>query len=118
MNFEDIMREITRGLTGDQKSDTKYLMEQMEKYKEHELAREILRACGRLLFKCIPEDEKAEFEQAINNDMSWHSSSFQKTFLDLFPDYGQQNQWAAMNFSFRLLLPSEKCPGSQQQSWQ
>ncbi len=59
MDFEKIMREITSGLTGDSGKDIKYLMDQMEKYKEHEMGKEIIRACGRLLYQCVPEDKKS-----------------------------------------------------------
>ena len=74
MKFEDIMKEITNGLTGDNAQDVKYLTEQMEKYKDHEMGREIVRACGRLVFKIIPDEQKEEFNKLINNDMSWHES--------------------------------------------
>lgn len=74
MDFEKIMREITSGLTGDGKKDIKYLMEQAEKYKDHEMGKEIVRAIGRLLFKCVPEDKRAEMDRLINNDLaSWES---------------------------------------------
>lgn len=68
MDFEEIMREITGGLTGDGEKDIKYLMEQMEKYKDHEMGREIIRACGRLVYQCVPEDKRAEYERAVVND--------------------------------------------------
>lgn len=42
MTYDEIMREITTGLTGDADKDRDYLKEQMEKYKEHELATEII----------------------------------------------------------------------------
>ena len=72
MSFDEIMRKITGGLTGDSEKDIRYLMEQMEKYKSHEMGKEIVRACGRLLFKCVPEEKKKEFDQVIKNDLySW-----------------------------------------------
>ena len=37
MDFEKIMQEITSGLTGDGEKDIQYLMEQCEKYKDHEI---------------------------------------------------------------------------------
>ena len=35
--FDDIMHEITSGLTGDAKTDLAYLKEQCEAYKDHEM---------------------------------------------------------------------------------
>lgn len=70
MGYDEIMREITAGLTGDEEADQVYLREQMEKYKDHELSQEIIRACGRLFYDLIPEDKKKEIGQVIENDMS------------------------------------------------
>lgn len=68
-DFDSIMNSITAGLTGDAEKDAPYLMEQMEKYKGHEMAQEILRACGRLIYQCIPEDKKEEIDRVFNNDL-------------------------------------------------
>lgn len=70
MTYDEIMREITAGLTGDAEKDTTYLKEQMEKYKDHELATEIIRACGRIFYELIPDDKKKELAHLVNNDMS------------------------------------------------
>jgi len=67
-SFEDIMKEITHGLTGDPASDMKYLEEQGEKYKDHEYSKEITRACGRLMYELIPDDTKEEIGRLIDND--------------------------------------------------
>ena len=74
MDFEEIMRKITGGLTGDGKKDMKYLMEQAEKYKDHEMSKEILRAIGRLIAKCVPEDKMAEYSRLIHNDLASYES--------------------------------------------
>ena len=74
MDFDQIMREITAGLTGDSEKDIQYLKEQAEKYKDHELSREILRACGRLLYQCVPEDRKSELDRIIGNDRTSYES--------------------------------------------
>ena len=65
MDFDSIMQEITSGLTGKSDEDVAYLMNQAEKHKAHPFAKEIVRACGRMMFDLIPDDKKAEFEQAI-----------------------------------------------------
>ena len=63
-----ILREITAGLTGEADHDGPYLMEQMEKYKSHELAKEIVRACGRLMYNVIPEESKEKIAQLVDNE--------------------------------------------------
>ena len=66
--YEEIMKEITKGLSNDAEKDMKYLEEQMEAYKDHEYGKEIVRACGRMMYELIPEDKKAELISAINKD--------------------------------------------------
>lgn len=68
--FDEIMEGITSGFTGEWEHDGKYLREQMEAYKDHELAKEILRACGRLLYGMVPDDLRKELEQTISNHHS------------------------------------------------
>ena len=67
-DFEAIMKEITGGLSGDPEADMKYLHEQGEKYKDHEYGKEILRACGRLMYELIPDDKKEELNKAFSKD--------------------------------------------------
>ena len=74
MDFDRIMREIAGGLTGDGAKDVKYLMGQMEKYKDHEMGKEIVRACGRLMYQCVPEEAKAELSRVIGNDRTAYES--------------------------------------------
>lgn len=75
MDFDSIMQQITAGLTGKSDEDIAYLMKQAESYKTHPFAKEIARACGRLMFDLIPDEKKAEFEQAIGNDSAGISST-------------------------------------------
>lgn len=58
MTYDEIMQSITYGLTGDFETDQIYLKEQMEKYKDHELGKEIIRACARIMYQIIPDDKK------------------------------------------------------------
>ena len=71
--FDEIMEEIAMGLERDPEHDIAYLKEQMEAYKEHEFAQEIIRACGRLMWEVLPDDKRAELQQVIDN----HGSSAQ-----------------------------------------
>ena len=66
--FEAIMREISQGLTGNPEDDMKYLQEQGDKYKDHEYGKEILLACGRMMYELIPDDKKAELNKILEKD--------------------------------------------------
>ena len=65
MDFDQIMSEITAGLTGDEAKDIPYLEEQAERYKDSEYAMEVGRACGRLLFEIIPEEKREELDRLL-----------------------------------------------------
>lgn len=68
MTYDEIMQSITYGLTGDFETDQIYLKEQMEKYKDHELGKEIIRACARIMYQIIPDDKKEEIIKEIQNE--------------------------------------------------
>lgn len=68
MTYDEILEEIKAGLTGDAKADIQYLKEQSDKYKDHELAQEILRACGRMMANCLPEEAKEEFNKLVRKE--------------------------------------------------
>lgn len=68
MTYDEIMKSITQGLTGDFETDKDYLEEQIEKYKNHELGKEIIRACSRILYRILPEDMKEEFIKEIQKE--------------------------------------------------
>ena len=70
MELEKIVREIAGGLTGNGKTDLPYLMAQVEKYRNHRLSGEILRACGRLVFGCIPEKNRPELGRLVKREAS------------------------------------------------
>lgn len=65
MDFDQIMSEITAGLTGDEAKDIPYLEGQAERYKDSEYAMEVGRACGRLLFEIIPEEKRKELGRLL-----------------------------------------------------
>ncbi len=68
MEYEEIIDQIKSGLTGESEHDFTYLKEQMESYKNHEYAKEILRECGRIFYELLPDEKKAEFEEAAKKD--------------------------------------------------
>lgn len=67
-DFDAIMRGITKGLTGNPKEDFAYLKQKMEEYKDHPMGKEILRACGRLMYQTIPDDLREKFDDAVQKD--------------------------------------------------
>lgn len=74
MTYDEIIKDITNGLTGDPEKDKKYLLDQGEKYKDHEMNKEILRAIGRMIFDVLPEDAKEQINEfADKNIYSWDS---------------------------------------------
>lgn len=91
--FEAIMREITSGLTGNLQEDKDYLSEQERKYKDHVYSTEILRACGRIRFEMIPEEQKrvlgemfgkshAEFELSLKKIRFLHYKKYYDEALE------------------------------------
>lgn len=66
--YEAILNSISSGLTGNYEMDIGYLKEQMDAYKDHAMGKEILRACGRLIYDLLPEEKKEEFAKAIQKD--------------------------------------------------
>ena len=83
-DFDSIMSEITAGLTGDPSADISYLKDKMEEYKSHQYAKEILRACGRLLFSIMPDEKKEEFKQAIDNHALGVSSVIEEAEFNIY----------------------------------
>lgn len=68
-DFDIIMQEITAGLTGDHEKDVPYLQDKCEVYKNHKYAKEIIRACGRLLFAVLPKEKKEEINKITENHL-------------------------------------------------
>ena len=106
MTYDEIMREITKGLTGDISNDMPYLKEQMEKYKDHELAKEILRACGRLMYDLIPDDKKEELSKVIGNEMKAVESTLDEIRYNVY----KNNFATAMKLSEALVEKIDKEP--------
>jgi tetratricopeptide (TPR) repeat protein len=83
-DFDAIMKEITSGLSGDSQTDLSYLREQMEKYKDHEMSKEIIRACGRLMYELIPDDKKEELAKIISNDSAGTESALEEVRFNIY----------------------------------
>ena len=106
MTYDEIMRKITAGLTGDEEHDRTYLKEQMEKYKEHELSAEIIRACGRLFYNLVPKDKKEELAQLIENDMSGIGAVLDEVRFNIF----KKNYDRALELMEGLVKKTENNP--------
>ena len=83
-DFEAIMKEITGGLTGDPKADMQYLQEQGDKYKDHEYGKEILRACGRLMYELIPDDKKEELNKVLAKDNMGYDAAMEEVRFNIY----------------------------------
>ncbi len=68
MKYETIIQNIRDAMTGDAEKDLAFLREQMEAYKEHEYAKEIIRECGRMMYELLPESTKEELTAAMEKD--------------------------------------------------
>lgn len=70
MTLDDILKQITQGLSGDSEADIAYLNEQAQAYSDHEHAQEIARACGRMIYERLPEEErKKTFDAMMDEDI-------------------------------------------------
>ena len=67
-DLDVILSEITSALTGESEHDAAYLMEQIEKYRSHDMSKEIIRACGRLLYDLIPDEARDKIAQVTENE--------------------------------------------------
>ena len=63
--YERIMAEIRGQLTGDPEHDGPLLFQYSDRYRQHPLAREILREIGRMLFAGLRHDAKAKLEADV-----------------------------------------------------
>lgn len=70
MDVEKIVKDITAGLKGNPRDDVQYLMEQCEKYKENENAKEILRAIGRIIHEILPDDVRKNIDKIQDDYIS------------------------------------------------
>jgi len=67
MTFDKIMTKITSGLKNDTKEDIKYLIDQMDEYKDNKYSKEIHRAIGRIIYEICPDDMRNVFDKELNN---------------------------------------------------
>ncbi len=63
--YTEIVKEIASRLSGDKEKDLEFLSEQISKYKNHEYAREIIKAIGRLISQRQPENSRQLIERGL-----------------------------------------------------
>lgn len=68
VEINDLISSTLSKLTGDFDSDLKYLLNEMQKYKDHENGLEITRAIGRVIGDMIPDEQKEKFLQLLDNE--------------------------------------------------
>lgn len=83
-SFDAVMQEITGGLTGDTKKDIAYLKKQCDKYRGYPQEKEIVRACGRLIFNLMPEDKKKAVASVAQNQETGQKSVLEEVRFKMF----------------------------------
>ena len=104
MTYEQIIKKITKGLTGNTSKDIKYLQEQMEYYKDHSMSQEILRACGRIMYDLFPEDKKSEIGRIIGYDLKVIEATLDEIRYNIY----KKDISKAMNLSEALMKKAEE----------
>lgn len=82
--FDEEMRNITAGLTGNPEEDFNYLDEQMQKYKDHPMGKEIARACGRIMASMIPEDKKEKMARVFGNEAAGITAAIEEAKYNIY----------------------------------
>ncbi len=82
--FDVVMRNIAAGLTDDPQENFRYLMEQCQKYKDHEFGSEIIRACGRMLYESAPEEKKTEIDKISQNFMQGTKAALDEIRFNIY----------------------------------
>lgn len=80
-NFHQIMSEITKKLTGNPKEDYAYLTSEMEKYKDHPLHTEIIRAIGRMIADLVSDEE---LQKALNKDIQSYEALLEEVRFNMY----------------------------------
>ena len=83
-DFDDIMHSIKAGLTGEPEIDIEYLKGQIERYKDHELNKEIIRACARLMYDLLPAETVEELSKAIDQDSLGVDTTLEQVQYDIY----------------------------------
>ncbi len=84
MDYDTVMRAITSKLTREPNRDIPYLWEQCQKYKDHELSREIIRACGRLMAQMIPQEDQASLQEILGKNFMGYKAAIEEAEFNIY----------------------------------
>lgn len=99
MSLDEILRDISLGLTGDSEKDRCYLKKQLEKYKGHKYSKEISRAIGRMFYKMIPKEYIDKLEKLLENDVGSITETIKEIKFNMF----EKNFERALEISEKLV---------------
>ena len=68
MNYQEIVKEISAGLTGFADKDLPYLTVQKNTYEGHSQKEEILRAISRMVYELTPEGQRIAPEPSTDDE--------------------------------------------------
>ena len=83
-DFDVIMHEITSKLSGNAEEDIKYLGKECERYKDHPLASEIIRACGRIISQIMPPEKQEELHRLVDNHFTGTKATLEEAKFNAF----------------------------------
>lgn len=65
LDYEITVRAIMQQLTDDDQKNIEWLRKAMDRYKDHPMGSEIIKACERKLYDLLPEDQRKKLDQVI-----------------------------------------------------
>ncbi len=68
LSYDEIMKEIKEGFSGNAQTDLDYIKLQMEQYKNHKYSKEIIRELGRMEYALLPDEAKKEINQVAQKN--------------------------------------------------
>ena len=66
--LDEIIKEIKKGLTGEEEKDIAFLKECAEKYIDTEYGEDIADACAKMIYNRLPDDLKEEFSEMARRE--------------------------------------------------
>ena len=83
-SLDQILKEITKDLSGDTEKDIKYLNKKCEEYKNHQYSKEIIRALSRIIYDLLPEENKKDIFQIVSNRQQSYQSALDEVRFNMF----------------------------------
>ena len=70
--YEKIILDVRNNLTDDKEENIKYIKKMFEKYKNHEMANEIIKELGRMIFENTSKEKQNELNELLTKDVISH----------------------------------------------